>query len=186
MKPLARTTFDPNVMGGKPCIRGLRVTQMRICANRSSTMILRIVMALCLVMAAMSAAVEVNAQKEADRLRDIEKDRLRSLVDADIVTAGRLHADDFQLINPNGGTLSKEQYLRDVSSGDLDYILWEPEDIQVRLYGKAAVLRYKAQLRVSVKGSAGRPVTFWHTDLYEKRKGDWQIVWSHATLLQPR
>ena len=26
MKPLDRITFDPRVMGGKPCIRGLRVT----------------------------------------------------------------------------------------------------------------------------------------------------------------
>lgn len=26
MKNLDRITFDPNVMGGKPCIRGLRVT----------------------------------------------------------------------------------------------------------------------------------------------------------------
>jgi len=26
MKKLARITFDPNVMGGKPCIRGMRVT----------------------------------------------------------------------------------------------------------------------------------------------------------------
>lgn len=26
MKPLDRITFDVNVMGGKPCIRGLRVT----------------------------------------------------------------------------------------------------------------------------------------------------------------
>ena len=26
MKQLARITFNPNVMGGKPCIRGLRVT----------------------------------------------------------------------------------------------------------------------------------------------------------------
>jgi uncharacterized protein (DUF433 family) len=26
MKPLTRITFDPKVMGGKPCIRGLRVT----------------------------------------------------------------------------------------------------------------------------------------------------------------
>ena len=25
MKPLARITLDPAVMGGKPCIRGLRV-----------------------------------------------------------------------------------------------------------------------------------------------------------------
>ena len=26
MKPFARITLDPAVMGGKPCIRGLRVT----------------------------------------------------------------------------------------------------------------------------------------------------------------
>jgi uncharacterized protein (DUF433 family) len=26
MKNLTRITFDPNVMGGRPCIRGLRVT----------------------------------------------------------------------------------------------------------------------------------------------------------------
>jgi uncharacterized protein (DUF433 family) len=26
MKPLNRITFSPEVMGGKPCIRGLRVT----------------------------------------------------------------------------------------------------------------------------------------------------------------
>ena len=26
MKTLSRITFDPNIMGGKPCIRGLRVT----------------------------------------------------------------------------------------------------------------------------------------------------------------
>jgi uncharacterized protein (DUF433 family) len=26
MKKLSRITFDPEVMGGKPCIRGLRVT----------------------------------------------------------------------------------------------------------------------------------------------------------------
>jgi len=26
MKELKRITFDPNVMGGKPCIRGMRVT----------------------------------------------------------------------------------------------------------------------------------------------------------------
>ncbi|MCX5675044.1 MAG: DUF433 domain-containing protein [Planctomycetota bacterium] len=26
MKPFARITFDPAVMGGKPCIRGMRVT----------------------------------------------------------------------------------------------------------------------------------------------------------------
>ena len=127
------------------------------------------------------SATDVKAQSKADQLRAIERQRLRSLVDEDMTTANRLHADDFELINPRGGTLSKQQYLRDVASGDLNYLEWEPGEIRVRLYGKSAVIRYQARLRVSVKGSPGRPVTFWHTDLYEKRNGQWQVVWAHAT-----
>ena len=134
---------------------------------------------LCLVQT--FSATHVKAQNKADQLRAIERQRLRALVDADVATATRLHADDFQLINPRGGTLSKEQYLRDVASGDLNYLEWEPGEIRVRLYGNAAVIRYQAHLRVSVKGSPGREVRFWHTDLYEKRNGRWQIVWAHAT-----
>src|SRR5688572_1867469 len=97
-------------------------------------MILRTLMVICFVACVMLAASAVSAQKKADELRAIEKERLRSLVDADIATARRLHADDFQLINPNGGTLSKEQYLADIASGALDYKEWESEEIQVRLY----------------------------------------------------
>ena len=134
----------------------------------------------------MLASAEVNAKDRADQLRAIERARLRSLVDADVATARRLHADNFELINPVGGTLSKEQYLRDVASGELDYLEWEPGEIRVRLDDKSAVIRYQAHLRVSVRGSAGRTVTFWHTDLYEKRNGQWQIVWSHATQVQQR
>ena len=130
------------------------------------------------------SATDVQAQNKADQLRTIERQRLRSLVDADIATATRLHADDFELIYPRGGTLSKEQYLGRIASGDLDYLEWEPGEIRVRMYCDSAVIRYQAHLRVSVKGSPGRPVKFWHTDLYEKRNGHWQIVWSHATEVQ--
>lgn len=149
-------------------------------------MILLRVMAVCFVTFTMLASTQVNAQDKADQLRAIERARLRSLVDADVATARRLHADDFELINPVGGTLSKEQYLRDIASGELDYHEWEPGEIRVRLYGNSAVIRYQAHLRVSVRGSAGRAVTFWHTDLYENRNGRWQIVWAHATQIQQR
>jgi ketosteroid isomerase-like protein len=147
-------------------------------------MTLRRLMAACLIGGMVLMATDVIAQDTADQLRDIERERLRSLVDADVATARRLHADDFQLINPKGGSLSKEQYLADIASGDLDYLEWKPGDIRVRLHGDSAVIRYQAHLKVSVKGSPGRDVTFWHTDLYEKRKGQWQVVWSHATQIQ--
>ncbi len=56
--------------------------------------------------------------------------------------------------------------------------------MQVRLYGDSAVIRYLGKVKVSVRGSPGRPGALWHTDLYEKRNGQWQVVWSHATMVQ--
>jgi len=149
-------------------------------------MILIRMMALSFVTCTMLASAEASAQGEADQLRAIERARLRSLVEADLPTARRLHADDFELINPVGGTMTKEKYLGNIASGALDYLEWEPEEIRVKLYGESAVIRYKAHLRISANGNPSQrgTVTFWHTDLYEKRNGQWQIVWSHATQVQ--
>ena len=50
---------------------------------------------------------------EAEEIRDVERSRLRALVGADMTGAQALHATDFQLVNPHGGILSKEEYLLD-------------------------------------------------------------------------
>lgn len=123
-----------------------------------------------------------NAQGAADQLRAAERERLRALVNADVETASRLHADDFQLINPLGGALTKAEYLGAIASGDIDYVVWEPGTIEVKLYGDAAVIRYQARLQIKVKAIPDAPSgRFWHTDVYEKRNGAWQVVWSQAT-----
>jgi hypothetical protein len=116
-----------------------------------------------------------------DVLRDTERQRLRALVKGDMQVARRLHADDFQLINPSGGSFSKEQYLGGIASGDIDYLVWEPETIDVRLYNSAAAIRYRSELEIIVRGQRISRRPYWHTDLYEKRDGQWQVVWSHAT-----
>lgn len=145
-------------------------------------MILRRHVAIYLVAGLMSVTASVGAQNEADELPAIERERLRSLVDADMDVARRLHADDFRLINPLGGTLSKDEYLGQIASGDIDYLEWEPEEVEVRQYEDVAVIRYRARLRIVVRGIPDAPSgSFWHTDLYEKRNGQWQAVWSQAT-----
>ena len=120
-------------------------------------------------------------QAEAELLRGIERERLRALVAADLDRASQLHADDFQLINPLGGILSKEQYLGGIGSGQLKYLFWEPGSIAVRVYGAAAAIRYPSELEVVVQGRHIQRQRYWHTDLYERRDGQWQVVWSHAT-----
>lgn len=119
---------------------------------------------------------------EADRVRQIERERLRALVDADLTTARRLHADDFQLITPTGTPLTKDEYLDDIAAGEPDYIGWEAGDISVRLHGDLAVIRYK-DVRFDVD-AGGRPVhrgPMYHTNVYERRGGEWLAVWSQAS-----
>ena len=123
-------------------------------------------------------------QAEADTLRATERERLRALVAADVARARQLHADDFQLINPLGGALSKEQYLGGIGSGQVDYLFWEPDSIAVRLYGDAAVIRYSSQLEIVVQGRHIPRQRYWHTDVYERREGRWHVVWSQATGIQ--
>jgi hypothetical protein len=126
----------------------------------------------------------VRAQDEASELRAIEKERLRSLVEGDLATAVRLHANDFQLINPAGVALSRDEYLGAIASGELDYLLWEPGTIEVRRYGEATVMRYEAEAQAVAGGQTTPLRRFWHTEVYERRNGSWQVVWSQATLIQ--
>ena len=134
--------------------------------------------------AAVFAWALVEAQDEASELRAIEKERLRSLVEGDVETAVRLHASDFQLINPAGVALSRDEYLGAIASGELDYLVWEPGTIKIRRYGEAAVVRYEAEAQAVAGGQTTPLRRFWHTDVYEKRNGSWQVVWSQATLIQ--
>ncbi len=129
----------------------------------------------------MSSALELQAV--SDLIRATERERLRSLVTRNLETANQLHADDFQLINPLGGSLSKEQYLGGIASGDIDYRVWEPSSIEVRLYGEAALIRYQSQLEIVVQGQHVPLRNYWHTDSYERRDGRWQVVWSQATAI---
>ena len=123
-------------------------------------------------------------QAEANILRETERERLRALVEGDVARAGQLHTEDFQLINPLGGVLSKEQYLGAIGSGQINYRFWEPDSITVRVYGDVAVIRYQSQLEIDVQGLHIPRRRYWHTDLYERREGQWQVVWSQATGIQ--
>jgi hypothetical protein len=115
-------------------------------------------------------------------LKNLELTRLKSLVDANIEVARPLHADDFQLITPNGSEVDKQQYLGQIESGILDYKIWDADTICVRMYHNAAVLRYSDKdFQVFMDGKLATSGVLKHTNLYEKRNGQWQIVWSHAS-----
>jgi hypothetical protein len=126
----------------------------------------------------------VNEGAEADLIRATERQRLHALVEADMGVAHMLHAEDFELVNPGGGVLSKQEYLGGIASGTINYVVFEPDSaIAVRLYGGAAVIRYRSLLEIVREGQQTPLRQYWHTDSYERRDGRWQVVWSQATAI---
>lgn len=126
--------------------------------------------------------MSVAEDEEPELLRSTERERVRALVSGDVERAGQLHCEDFQLINLLGGALSKEQYLGGIRAGQIHYLLWEPGAMVVRLYGEVAVLRYQSEVEIVVQGRHIPRQRYWHTDLYERREMQWQVVWSQATV----
>jgi hypothetical protein len=119
---------------------------------------------------------------DAEELRTIERERLAAFVAKDVPALERLLANDFQLINPSGQELFKREYLDGIAQGFIEYRLWEPtSDIQAQIYGEAAVLHYRARLEIVVQGEVQPEQHLWQTEVYEKRGGHWQAVWSQST-----
>jgi hypothetical protein len=126
---------------------------------------------------------QMQTDPRADELRTIERTRLQALVDKDLDLARTLHADDFLLVSPGGRTFTRAEYMDSIADGLLDYVVFQPEaEIEVLLSGNIAALRYIAHIQLRVSGELQAMMRVWHTDVYERRDGQWQDVSSQATL----
>ena len=119
--------------------------------------------------------------KLEEELGDLERRRLRSLVEVRVEEADALHAPEFRLVHP-GGVWSKEEYLGGIASGRIDYRRFEAtSEIEVMVDGALAVLRYRSAIDVAVHGQEAGPLECWHLDCYRRDEGAWRVRWSQAT-----
>jgi hypothetical protein len=133
----------------------------------------------------MTEVGESEPLANATFIRDLELERLRSLVEPDVDVARRLHARDYELVPPGGGSITGAEYLGSIERGEFVYDVFEPaSEIRCRIYSDAAVLRYRARIQCHGEGWQDEGI-FWHIDLYDRRDGKWQAVWSQATTARP-
>ena len=124
--------------------------------------------------------------RQLERPSQIERKRLQALVDADVAVAGRLIANDFELINPLGEILTRADILGGVGSGAVDFLSDEvTSPIRVRRHGSTAVLRYRHTIDIVVTGIGHLTHPAWTTALYERHTGRWQIVWEQTGAIGP-
>jgi ketosteroid isomerase-like protein len=100
----------------------------------------------------MNASAQAT-NSEAEAIRAIQRERSAALLAANIEAARRIHADDFQLVTPLGAVFSKGRYLSTVEAGVLKYSVIELDSqVDVRVYGDVALLRYRMQIEIEVQG----------------------------------
>jgi hypothetical protein len=130
---------------------------------------------------------KVNASvliTDEDAFLKLERSRLQALVARNMDLARLLHAIDFQLITPTGHSYLRNQYLHEIETGQLKYIAWDPEEMQIRMHANVTLLRYQARLEVDSGRGQASIFHCWHTDSYELIDGLWQVVWSQATAIR--
>jgi hypothetical protein len=121
---------------------------------------------------------------ERPDLPELERARLRALVDRDEAAAVALHAEDYELITPGGVTYTRAEYLGGIVDGTLRYRRFEPVgEVRARAHDDTAIVRYRVAIEIEFPDGRDEG-TFWHTDYWERRDGRWQAVWSHATRIR--
>jgi len=137
---------------------------------------------LMLAGAGTAIATAGTGSSAADQVRTAERTLLRAAVAGDTRTAGALLAPDLQLIDVTGTAETRADYLANIGGG-VDFVTITPiKPISVRMLGDSAVARLKLKFKVVAHGQTVQHGG-WTTDLWERRDGRWQVVWSQTTAI---
>jgi len=120
-----------------------------------------------------------TAEAEA-AIKQLEQDWADAYVKADAAALDRIEADDFTMTDAAGEVSTKADEQRDTKSGALKITECKLEDLQVRVYGKAAVVTGVALIKGNYKGQdiSGKRR---FTDTLIHKKDVWKAVASQET-----
>jgi len=115
-----------------------------------------------------------------EELLKLEKEFARAIVESDAEAIGQFVADDWVIIDADGGRIDKSRFLGAVKSGVLIHEMMESDDVGVRIYGDTAVVSGLTR----TKGKfMGRDFSTQEraTDVFVMQNGRWQCVFSQLT-----
>lgn len=106
----------------------------------------------------------------------------RAMVENDAEAIGRYMADDWTIIGPDGSVGDKARFLELVKSGVLTHDVMESHDVNVRVYGDAAVV-----IARGISGGTFREHAFYlverSSSVFVRQEGRWRCVSTHLSLI---
>jgi ketosteroid isomerase-like protein len=115
-----------------------------------------------------------------EELLKLEKEFARAIVKNDAEAIRQFLADEWVIIDADGGIIEKARFLGVVESGALTHEMMESDDVEVRIYGDSAVVsgltRTKGKFMGQDFSTQERA-----TDVFVMQNGRWQCVFSQLT-----
>jgi ketosteroid isomerase-like protein len=115
---------------------------------------------------------DLKALDQASNDAQVKKDR---------ATLERLWGEDYLYTHSNGSVMNKAQDIADTMSGEMTWTAAQLDNLQVKLYGDVGIVTGRLTMQGAAKQYASGPRRF--TDIFVKRKGQWQLVGGQTTLL---
>ena len=104
-----------------------------------------------------------------------------AMIAKDEAVLREVHTEDFVLVHMTGMHQKREQYIRAIMDGTLNYYSAETEDLQISFNGDEATLRGRSRVNAAVFGG-GRHT--WRLELLfrlRKEHGIWRFTRSEAS-----
>lgn len=122
---------------------------------------------------------------DAEELRRLDRELTVATWTGDAVWFEQNLADDYLLITPGGAIRTRRDVISELATPGLKMEPFEATEVQVRLYGDAAVVTGRMRQQFLL-GRTHSTSDLRYTDVYVKKKNRWLLVSGHASNVPKR
>ena len=118
---------------------------------------------------------------DKELIEALYREMYKAMVEKDTATLNLVHADNFVLTHMTGMHQSKQEYIRAIANGTLNYYSAEHEQMDIKVDGNHATLTGRSRVNAAVFGG-GRHT--WRLQLYfnlVKEDGKWRFMAARAS-----
>ena len=130
-----------------------------------------------------NALAESSSHESTEEIRALETARNEAIVRGDAATLERMTSDDYTFITLRGELRTKAEIVKGFSTGAFKYGSREISDLNIRVYGSAAVVTGRSSQKGTENGK-DYSGDYRFTRVYVKQNGRWLTVALQATLVE--
>jgi len=124
-----------------------------------------------------------SSDKSTEEIRALETARNEAIVHGDAATLERMTSDDYTFITLRGELRTKAEIVKGFATGAFKYESREISDLNIRVYGDAAVVTGRSTQKGTENGK-DYSGDYRFTRVYVKQNGRWLTVALQTTLVE--